>query len=152
MRNPLLTNIRKGIILGGVTAILFCLWISFIYAVEGSRPFTEKGITYLGTIATYLGMGIISGAIVGLLLPIARNTIGSYAVGFVGALPIACGIVIQHSGLPSHWDVETQTLVPVLVIVGGIAIGNEINKRRSKSQPNTPTPNWDGEFPEISSE
>lgn len=122
-------QLRKGLLIGIVTALLLCAWITLIKFRDGDQPFTRLGISYSGTVVTYLLMGAGSGALIGALMRFTNSRTGAYLVGFVAAVPIVLGIMIQQSGMPGRWTADDVTLAPVLCLVATIAIGSEIRRR-----------------------
>ena len=127
----MLAQMRKGVLLGLLTAALFCIWITIVRLTSGEQAFTRLGITYAGTMVTYVLMGMASGAIIGALMRFTDSRVGAYLVGFLGGTPIILGIMLQQAGLPRHWAPEDFTLAPVLSLVATLAIGSEIQRRRS---------------------
>ena len=127
----MLAQIRKGMLVGLLTAALFCIWISIVRLTSGEHAFSRLGITYAETMVTYVLMGMTSGAIIGALLRFTDSRVGAYLVGFLGGTPIILGIMLQQAGLPRQWTPDDYTLTPILSLVATLAIGSEIQRRRS---------------------
>lgn len=127
------SSIRKGMLLGLITAILFCVWVSIIYLSDGPRSFGKLGTTYRATVVMYILVGTVTGAVIGALLPFTGSRVGAYAVGGVASIPIVLGILIQNAGLPGNWDIEQWTLAPVIWLIAALAIGNETRRRSGPS-------------------
>ena len=125
-----MNNVVWGIKRGLGIALLFCVWVSIIYAIKGTKVFEQQGVPLLTLITAYLAIGTISGAIVGGLRPFLGSAIGSYGVGLAAALPIAFGIVVAMNGFPSHWPASAVAFAVVFGGLGGIVIGNEFNSAR----------------------
>ena len=130
-RTSVLGQVRKGLLVGLVTAALFCVWVSLVRFTGGDAAFARRGITYVGTMATYVFLGAASGAIIGAMMRFAESRAGAYLIGFLAAVPIVLGIMLQQAGVPWRWTQEDVTLTPVLLLVASLAIGSEIRRRNS---------------------
>lgn len=128
-----IVNLKWGLKGGIAVALVYCAWVTVVYAVNGGGPFERHGVDYRGTVLLYLGAGIVSGAIVGLLRPLIRNNIGAYLVGVIGALPIGAGTAMLVTGLPRYWGFDDWILVPLISIGAGIALGSELRKTNQRS-------------------
>ena len=73
---------------GAVFAVLCSLWVGLILLLQGTGPFDRLGLSPLVCVGVYFLVGPLGGALVGLLLPLARSMIGSMFIGFVGVLPL----------------------------------------------------------------
>lgn len=76
----LISGVAGGAVIGG----LLSLWITLVYLVGGSEPFTENGTTYGAVVAVYLAGGALVGAVFGVLRPWVRGHWSAAAAGFVG--------------------------------------------------------------------
>jgi len=120
---------RKGIVLGLITAAIFCAWATFVRVTAGESAFSRMGASYTGTMATYLVTCTVAGGIIGGLKRFYGTRGGAYATGFVAGLPIVLAIMLQQAGYPWQWSEEERALAPVLLLVATIAIGSEIRRR-----------------------
>lgn len=126
-------QMRKGVLLGALTALLFCAWVTVVRLTNGEGAFTRLGITYVGAVSTYLLMGVASGALIGSLIRFTDTRIGAYLVGFAGSAPIVAGIMLQTAGSPRRWTPEDYSLAPVLSLIITIVIGSEIQRRKKRT-------------------
>lgn len=121
-------DVRSGVVGGLAVATLYCLWIAAIYVFRGPAAFERQGVRFGSLLLTYLTIGIVSGALVGLLKPLARWKSGAYAVGLIAGAPVAIGLAVCIKGMPSNWDADEAFVIPILSVVAGLAIGSEIWK------------------------
>lgn len=119
-------DVKSGLLGGlGVSAV-YCVWVLGVYALRGSAPFDRNGVTLPGVLVTYLTVGLLAGAVVGVLRPISRRPIGAYVVGFVAAFPIAAGIAVLVEGLPARWDYTMWLALLMTWVVFGAIVGREL--------------------------
>ncbi|MDB4884654.1 MAG: hypothetical protein JWN79_92 [Gemmatimonadetes bacterium] len=123
-------TIRKGLLVGLITGLLFCVWITMAYRADGGAGFARRGLSYPSMIAMYLLVSTLTGTIIGALGRHADSVPGTYGIGFVASVPVVAGILVQQAGPPARWGPEQITLGPVLWVVGTIVIGSEIRRRR----------------------
>lgn len=126
----LVTDVKWGIRKGLTVAIGLCLWVTIVYATSGPDAFARKHTTYGAVIVAYLVIGLVSGAIVGAGRPHATSEGRCLLLGLAAGFPIAVGIVIAVSGMPSAWPPATRLFLPVYGIGAGWFIGNELDKAR----------------------
>jgi hypothetical protein len=82
--------------------------------------------------AWYLAICSAAGVTIGVLIPIAKSTVGAYIVGLAGGISLASGIALSVYGVPARWEGDAYGLAVVVVLIATIAIGSEIDKRRGK--------------------
>ena len=73
---------------GVVFAIVCSLWVGLIVLLKGTGAFDRAGLSPVVCVAIYFLVGPLGGALIGLMLPLARSMIGYVFVGFVGVLPL----------------------------------------------------------------
>ena len=73
-------RIAQGVSWGTGIALLLCLWVVIAYLRISPD---EPGPTLLQVFAVYLFIGVAGGAVVGLLMPLARRWWGAPIVGIV---------------------------------------------------------------------
>ncbi len=129
----MISQMRKGVLVGALTALLFCAWVTVVRLTNGEGAFTRLGITYVGAVSTYMLMGIASGAFIGSLIRFTDRRIGTYLVGFAGSVPIVAGIMIRTAGSPRRWTPEDYSLAPVLSLIITLVVGSEIQRRKSRT-------------------
>jgi hypothetical protein len=123
-------DLRRGTFLGLLTGVVFAAWATIAYALAGDGPFLATHTTLTRVVTTYLTVGLVAGALVGGLWRAARTTPACYVVAIPAAAACAAGIILMHAKYWRAWDVETWGLYGVLVVVGTLVIGNQINVRR----------------------
>lgn len=122
-------NLRWGIRGGLVIAVVYCIWVTAVFLIQGSGPFERQGVTLLSVILTYLGVGATAGGVVGLLRPLTSHRLGAYLAGITAGIPVAVGLAICVRGFPSQWDFADRMLVPVFSVIAGVVIGSELRKK-----------------------
>lgn len=116
----------RGIKWGLMFASVLSLFVTAVYLFGGSAPFSAKGVTWAQVVLLYFAGGIVGGALVGLLLPLASTTtLGAGFVGWLASIPIGAGGAMLVSG--PVWSSE-HTFLTAFMSLGGIATG--INLRR----------------------
>jgi hypothetical protein len=123
------SNVRWGVTRGLFVAVLYCLWVSAVYVIRGTEPFDRQGISYAALVTTYIVVGVLAGAIVGTLRPLARSKLGAFGIGFAAAVPISGGLAIALFGAPLKWGAGGFTVVAIYAALVGLFIGSEIWKR-----------------------
>lgn len=123
-------GVRGGLSIAG----LYCLWVSVVRLTSGPRAFENLHVSYTVAVTTYLGIGLVSGAIVGALRRFTGTALGSYAVGLLSGLPLAFGLLTSIDGFPSRWSTFDQYAFPFFGVVAGLVIGSELDKRRKEAQ------------------
>ncbi len=101
--------------LGG--ACFFSLYVIGSYAFRGAAFLEHHGLTLAGVLAIYFGVGIVGGAVIGLLRPLLRWRAGAFVVGTAAAFPLAISLgVLKHGHLPGvHW----RAAVGLLILAAG---------------------------------
>jgi hypothetical protein len=102
---------------GGVFAILCSLWVGLIVLVQGTGAFDRVGVSPLLCVGVYFIIGPLGGALIGLMLPLARSMIGHMFVGFVCVLPIY-GTFALILLTRDHWELVLQQTCS-----GGVTVG-----------------------------
>ena len=102
---------------GGVFAILCSLWVGLIVLVQGTGAFDHVGLSPATCVGVYFIVGPLGGALIGLMLPLARSMIGYMFVGFVGVLPLYGSFALLL--VPrEHWRLGL-----LLTCWGGVTVG-----------------------------
>jgi hypothetical protein len=128
-------DIRRGILTGIATGGLFAGWAYFVSSREGAVPFRAAHTTVARMVLIYLAVGIVAGALVGGVWRRAHNTAACYLLAVPAAAAAALGIILMNSRGWVTWEFETWSLFAVLVTVGTLVIGNEMNvRRRARAQ------------------
>ena len=132
-------NLKWGVKGGLGFAAVYCLWVGLLFLIGGPETFRRLGVTLTTVIATYVTVGVVAGAVIGLLRPLTGNGFGAFVVGYLAAVPITAGLMICLSGWPSTWAGRRWHEFPILVLVFGTMVGFELNRRadelRARSDP-----------------
>ncbi len=121
--NRVAANVRLGVTYGVGIGGTFALGSLVTAFVRGAGFLDDYRISLVGLIAFNLLGGAATGAIVGLLLPLAkRSAIGASAVGFVAMLPISLlGMLLVTP--PGEWSDVVPLGAPVAAALLGGLIG-----------------------------
>ena len=125
------TNIRWGIRGGLAISALYCGWVTIVYLGQGSAPFERNGVSFGSIVTTYVVVGLVAGALVGLFRPHLTSKVGAYTAGLVAGTAISFGIVVSRSGFPATWRPANWVSFPVFAIFAGLVIGHELWKSHS---------------------
>jgi hypothetical protein len=98
---------------------LYVAWITLVLLLNGSRIFTDQGVSYVGVVATYVVTGAVTGALVGMLRRLARTRLTAYAIGAIPGIIAAAGVAVLMTGMPWRWDGATWATTLAVGIVGG---------------------------------
>ena len=105
MTRPLVSkaigNLKWGVKGGLTLAVFYSLWIGLVFLIGGADTFGRLGVSPTTVIAAYVTMGVLAGAVIGLLRPLTGNGFGAFVVGYLAAVPIAAGGMICFDGWPS---------------------------------------------------
>lgn len=114
------SHVGLGIILGIALATVYSAFALFIFMLQGSKPFTESGISLPATILAYLAGGVVGGAVFGALLPLTVWRIGATVVGMLAGIPVCLGLGSMVHGLPWTWDgVAWFAWIATAILLGG---------------------------------
>jgi hypothetical protein len=127
--NPILTRISLlsafafrllfCVAAGVVFAIMCSLWVGVILLIQGTAPFERAGLSPVACVAVYFLVGPLGGALIGVMLPLARSMIGYMFVGFVGVLPLYGSFALLL--VPrKHWLAGVVLTCGLGLWVGGI--------------------------------
>jgi len=88
--------------------VAYSAWALVLLLLRGSEPFDRLGTTVGKAILFYLAAGVISGTIIGLLLPIGRWLAGALLIGVMAGIPVGALIaVINHSRVDWWQEIPT---------------------------------------------
>jgi hypothetical protein len=116
-------QIRFYVLAGVVMATFFTAWITILYLVGGRRVFEELNTSFLAALISYFAAGIIGGALVGLLQPLARTLVGTMIVGAIASLVVCLSAQTTLKG--AIWTSNRPTLITTILIaiVVGFVLG-----------------------------
>jgi hypothetical protein len=126
---------RSGALFGLGMAAIYVAYVVGLYILRGSEPFDKVHTSLSVVVLSYVILGPIAGAFVGLLQPLSATRIGSMFVAFVGASVVYFGITIAMSGSPLSWSGWDWASVPILGVIFGVILGNWFYKKPKPSSP-----------------
>jgi len=128
---PILTNLIWGIRWGVKFTLVYSAFALLVLLFGGSATFRQSGATFLLTIGLYVFGGLIAGAIVGLLRPLARWATGATIVGIIAAVPVC--VMGRYVIDQSPWTVGDTIVWSIMAVIGGGLCGffaKRISERR----------------------
>ena len=124
-----LANIRWGVTIGAFFGGIYCA-IAIAFAALGSQPrdMNDAPVQLPYLLVLYVSVGLIVGAVVGLLRPLARWRAGAISIGVLCAFVIGFCFVVAMSGLPIGWARNDWITLWIFTAVFGVAGGNSFWK------------------------
>jgi len=86
-------DILFGVFWSMLVAVALSVCVLGVYVVSGGQAFSGERTPLRWVIATYLGGGLSSGVLIGILRPITEHAWGAALTGFVCAAPLFMGIL-----------------------------------------------------------
>jgi len=126
-----LADIRWGLRGSLVVTGIYCGWVIAVRAIVGDRPFTANSVSLGTVVLTYAVVGMMAGALVGVMRPFLKWRAGAYAAGVSTGLILSMGIIASVKGYPSTWDRGSWIAVLVVSIAAGFVVGDAIWKRQN---------------------
>ena len=124
-------DIRRATFTGIGVGLVFAIWGFVVYATQrGSAPSSATHTTVGRQALTYLVFGAVGGFLVGVTRSRARSAAACYVCAVPAATAIALGIILMDGISRLDWEFETWSLLGVLVTVGTLVIGNQLNVSR----------------------
>lgn len=127
----MIKNVVVCVLLGMAVATLFSLYVLVVYTVKGSEPFERAGASVALVVASYYLCAMIAGALVGVLLPLARNPLAAAVVGFLAAVPALAGVGL-FAYPPAQWVAEVPSMSLEIGAILGPAVGLGVWYRRKE--------------------
>lgn len=127
-----MADLRRGALVGLLTGTLFAAWAIVVWTAAGDGPFKATGTSLRLVVTTYLSTGFVAGILIGGLWRFARTAVACYVIAIPAAAAIALGIILMNAEGWGPWDFETQSLYGVLLGIGTLVIGNQINVKRQQ--------------------
>ena len=114
-------NMRWGAGAGFLLGCVYSVIALVIHATKGREPFEANDASLASVLFVYLGGGVVGGAIIGLLRPLAKWRFGAVIMGIAAMLPISLGVNLAVSPGISEWTIHNvnKTLL-VAIILGGL--------------------------------
>jgi hypothetical protein len=106
-----------------------------LYALRGQAPFEAIGTSLGQVIASYFAGGILGGAMVGVLWPLARHREGAIVIGIVTAFVVVAAARFASVGSFARWssDIWVGTIIAA-VLLGGLAANFFWNAHHSRKR------------------
>ena len=126
-------NVGWGIKWGLAAAVFFSVWVTGVRLISGEAPFRDVGVTYAGTVVTYLLLGLVGGCVLGTLRPVAASRSGAILTGWVIAGVVYCGVSIAMGDPPWRWSgFQVVALLLISLLVG--SVGGNVHWQRARSK------------------
>jgi hypothetical protein len=113
-------NIVDGIKIGLMFTVVFSVMAVVVFVISGGTVFDRSFSTLGLVIAAYLVGGIASGALFGLLRPLARWAVGAAILGVVAAMPAYAAMRFAVDGFTPWTADDTSTVLVLSSIIGGL--------------------------------
>ena len=112
------SNLYSGLRWGLRFAGIYGTYAVLVELLAGEAALTAIGTTLPRLLAAYVAGGVVSGLVVGLLLPFGRTLWGASLIGAAAAIPAlyAVGMAIRP---PTDWFGS----LPVVAVLTGIVLG-----------------------------
>jgi hypothetical protein len=106
-----------ALVAGGILGVLFSLLVFVVGVLGGLDAFRERyGLPVHEVAVLNLICGVLAGAIIALLLPVAQRRLGAVVVGYLAAMPFAFSAALAV--VPrEEWR---STGVPIALFLSGI--------------------------------
>ena len=130
-----IANLKWGVKGGLTLAAFYCVWVGVLFLIGGPE---SLGVGLTRLMATYVAVGVVAGAVMGLLRPLTGNDFGAFVVGYLAAVPITAGLMICLYGWPSTWTARLTHEFPMLVLVFGTIVGFQLTRRGDEVRPGRP--------------
>jgi hypothetical protein len=110
----LVYTVKLGAFVGACVAVL----AGALIALQGTEVLTAEGITVVELMAMYVGGGVVGGAIVGCLLPVAkRSAVLSMLVGYAAIFPF---MLVLGMAFTRQFS-EALIIAPIMSLSGAYA-------------------------------
>ncbi len=126
MQQPLRDRVIRSVVYGVTMAGFYCVYVLALYLARGNTPFERVGYSLPTLMGLYVFGGVAGGAIVGVLLPLAKWRLGASLIGALAGLPLGFALYLTSG------DYSTTSLALSLVtvtLIGGM-IGMLVPRRR----------------------
>ena len=107
----LLGNTVLGVAVGLCVGIAVSIFVAGLAVLRGSTAYPELGITTWTAIRWYLIVGVLVGAVLGMLRPLYRSRAGATVGGYVGG-------VLVYGGIGGVMDGFSRNLIPLALLLG----------------------------------
>lgn len=104
------------------------MWCGAIYLLSGTRAFERLNVSFVELASYYVLTGLVAGAAIGLLRPLARWTVGAYATGLVAATIIVGAALLLLRGSPTVWRAQDVLTFLTAVVIATPFVGREIRR------------------------
>ena len=122
----MIENLKTGFRWGLLYAVGFTVLAVIVGVVRGVggglADWSEASRALAFVAGAYFAAGIVSGGLVGLLLPIGRSRAGAAVLGFIGGIPVY-GIVGMAATPPHTWWPGLLIITLIAATVVGAPLG-----------------------------
>ena len=112
-----------GVWWGLSAAVFFSAWVTLVRMVSGSAPFTEVGLSYAATIATYFILALVGGSILGILRRFTYVWLGAALVGWFIAFVVYAGVSVALGNPPWRWPAFLWVVMGFVSCIVGVMGG-----------------------------
>jgi hypothetical protein len=92
----MLSRTKEGAKTGFLYGLFYAAAGIVILLIRGPRPLERFGVSAPLAIVMYLIAGILAGAVVGILSPLARSLVGKMFVGVVAMIPVSLMYIVAY--------------------------------------------------------
>ena len=114
-------NIVDGIKFGLMFAGAFSVIAIVLFVLSGGSALDRSLTTLARVIGAYAVGGVASGAVFGLLRPLARWAVGAAVLGIIVAVPTYAGMRFAVNGFTRWTAQDTSDVLVLSSLVGGLA-------------------------------
>lgn len=97
-------NLRWGLGWGLSYAVIYSLFAGGLNLLSGGTNAEAYDLSIWAIIGTYCAIGVIGGALLGILRPLLTSVWGAMLVGVTIAFPVLVGFGTALYGLPTRWE------------------------------------------------
>ena len=111
--------------MGLLIATAFSAWVMLLFMLRGDAPFAKHGTSIAAVLGMYYTAAVIVGALVGVLLPLARaGRTGAALTGIVAGMALYGSVQFAFNGFSSWGPGDTFVVLfagPLFGVPAGLA-------------------------------
>ncbi|MDF1501722.1 hypothetical protein [Roseisolibacter sp. H3M3-2] len=123
-------GVRGGLGVAGTYALV----ATVMRVAGGTRAFERQGVSYPAAVISYVVLGAVAGAAIGLCRPALRHGLGRAVVSLGVGLMVATGITLVASGHPSRWDVDEYGAIILVALGVSVVLAREFRQAATASR------------------